>query len=291
MGHENRPAPPGVNPDIPSPARIWNAFLGGKDNFESDRRAMRVVLDDMPSVAAAAKLTRRFQADAVRMLIDQGVRQFLDIGTGLPVAEAVHETAQRLAPESRVVYVDNDPLALVHATALLTSSPEGACAYIDADLREPGTILARAAETLDFEQPVAVVLMMILHFLPDDDDPWAIVRRLMQGIRADKYLVVAHVGADITPGPAASAAAKYNKASSVPIRIRPRGEVERFFTGAGLEMLPPGLVPVARWWPEETDELPQDANAHVGIGWRPAHPGQTRASRSGTRRMRPWLPG
>ena len=128
-----------------------------------------------------------------------------------------------------------------------------------------------------FTQPVAVVMMMILHFLPDEDDPWGIVRRLMQGIRADKYLVVAHVGADITPGPAASAAAKYNKASSVPIRIRPRGEVERFFTGAGLEMLPPGLVPVARWWPEETDELPQDANAHVGIGWRPAHPGQTRA--------------
>jgi len=268
MQHEDPAVPPGVDPTVPSPARTWNAFLGGKDNFEPDREVMRAVLAEMPSVAEMARLTRQFQNDAIRILVGRGVRQFLDIGTGLPVAGAVHETAQQLAPESRVVYVDNDPLVLAHAAALLRSSPEGACAYLDNDLREPGKILARAAETLDFTQPVAVVMMMILHFLADEDDPWGIVRRLMQGIRADRYLVIGHVGADITPGPAAAAAARYNATAPVPARVRPREEVERFFTSAGLEMLPPGLVPIARWWPGEG--ISQDANAHVGIGWRPA---------------------
>jgi hypothetical protein len=267
MGHEDPPAPPGVDITRPSPARVWNALLGGKDNFESDRKAMDAVVEVMPGVAEAARLTRRVLNDAVRMLIDRGVRQFLDIGTGLPVAGAVHEVAQQLAPESRVVYVDNDPLVLVHATALLRSSPEGACAYVNADLREPGAILARAAETLDFGKPVAIVMMMILHFLSDDDDPWGVVSRLMQGISADRYLIIGHSGTDITPGPAAAAASRYNERSPVSIWLRPAPEIARFFTEAGLQMLPPGLVPIAGWWPGEED-LPKDANAHVGIGWR-----------------------
>jgi DNA-binding HxlR family transcriptional regulator len=277
MAYVDPPAPPGVDPTKPSMARVWDALRGGRDNFETDREAMRSVLAEMPSLAEAARATRRFQNDAIRVLHARGVRQFLDIGTGLPTGDAVHETAQRLDPASRVVYVDNDPLVLVHATALLRSSPEGACAYVDADIREPGKILARAAETLDFEQPVAVLMMMILHFLADEDNPWGIVRRLMQGLRADRYLVIGHAGADIAPGPAAAAAAKYNETAPVPLQLRSHGEVARFFGEAGLEMLPPGLVPMARWWPGEEEKLPEDANAHVGIGWRPAQRSHTTA--------------
>jgi DNA-binding HxlR family transcriptional regulator len=267
--HENPPAPPGVDTTRPNTARVWNALIGGKDNFAADREVVRAFLAEMPSLAEAARLTRRFQGDAVRRLTELGVRQFLDIGTGLPVAGAVHETAQRLAPESRVIYVDNDPQVLAHGRALLRSSPEGSTAVVEADIREPGKILARAAETIDLEQPVAVLMLMVLHFIPDGDDPGGIIRRLMQGIRGDRYLVIGHAGSDIAPEPAQAAAEKYNEASPASLRLRSHAEVASFFDEAGLVMLQPGLVPLARWWPAEQD-LPQDANGHVGIGWRPA---------------------
>ena len=261
--------PPGVDVTRPNVARIWNLLLGGKDHFSADRQAAATVLQEMPALPEATRLARRFQADAVRRLVtEHGVQQFLDIGTGLPVAGAVHETAQGLAPATRVVYVDNDPQVLAHARALLRSTPEGATAVIEADIRQPGTILARAAETLDLSQPVAVVMMMVLHFLGDEDDPWLIVQRLMDGISGDKALILGHAGADIDPA-AQVAAQRYNEVSPTPLRLRTHSQVARFLTDAGLEILQPGLVPLARWWPLETG-LPQDANAHVGIGWRPA---------------------
>jgi DNA-binding HxlR family transcriptional regulator len=267
MGYEDPPAPSGVDANTPNSARIWNALLGGKDNFAADREVMRAFLTEMPSLPEAARLARRFQADAVRRLItDHGVRQFLDIGTGLPAAGAVHQIAQRLAPQSRVVYVDNDPQVLAHARALLKGSLPGSTAVVEADVREPGKILAHAAQAIDLEQPVAVITMMILHFIPDQDDPWEIVRRLMQGIHADKYLVMGHAGADIAPKPAQAAAARYNESSPLSLQLRSHSQVERFFTDAGLSMLEPGLVPLARWWPAE--KLPQDANGYVGMGQR-----------------------
>jgi DNA-binding HxlR family transcriptional regulator len=275
MGYEDPPAPPGVDITVPSPARVWNALLGGKDNFAADRAAVRDIVALMPSMPAAARLTRRFQADAVQRLVeDWGVRQFIDIGTGLPVAGAVHETAQRLAPESRVVYVDNDPMVLAHGRALLRSS-HGSTALVEADIRQPGKILAHASRTLDLEQPVAVTMLMILHFIPDSDDPWGIVRRLLDGIPGGSWLVMSHVGADIAPE-TPETTAKYNARSPVPVRPRSSGEITRFFTEAGATLLSPGLVPLARWWPAE--ELPtHESNAHVGIGRRPARRGQATA--------------
>jgi len=265
------PPPPGVDVTKPNVARIWNLLCGGKDHFSIDRQAAAAFLQEMPALPEATRLARRFQADAVRRLVaDYGVEQFLDIGTGLPVAGAVHETAQWLVPTAKVVYVDNDPQVLAHARALLRSTPEGATAVVEADIREPETILARAAETLDLDRPVGVVMMMVLHFLGDAGDPWHIVQRLMEGIRGDKALIIGHAGADIDPA-ARAAADRYNEVSPTPLRLRTHGEVARFLTEAGLGILRPGVVPVARWWPLETD-LPQDANAHVGIGWRPASP-------------------
>jgi DNA-binding HxlR family transcriptional regulator len=266
------PPPPGVDVSRPNVARIWNVLCGGKDHFSVDRQAAAASLEVMPSLSEVARLARRFQADAVRRLvIDHGVKQFLDIGTGLPVAGAVHETAQRLAPDARVVYVDNDPQVLAHARALLRSTPDGATAVVGADIREPEAILARAAETLDLDRPVGVVLMMVLHFLDDADDPWRIVRRLMRGLRGDRALIIGHAAADIAPE-AQAAAERYNQESPTSVRLRTHGEIARFLTESGLEILHPGLVPIARWWPLETG-LPQHANSHVGIGWHPRYPG------------------
>ena len=265
---------PDLHTDVAHPARIWNVWLGGKDNFAADRDAARSVAAAMPSVPAIARLARRFQAEAVRQLLDRGVRQFLDIGTGLPVAGSVHEIAQRQAPESRVVYVDNDPLVLTHARALLTSSPEGTCDYIDADVREPGKILAHAARTLDLSQPVAVLLIAVLHFIPDSDDPWAITARLIDGIAGDMHLVIGHAASDVRPGEAAAMSRQYNQRSAFPITVRTKQQVTRFFDG--LELWPPGVVPVSHWWPTPPEPVPgEDLAGYAGIGSRPAR-GSTR---------------
>ena len=229
-GPEDPQPPPGVDPSVPNAARMWNYTIGGKNNFAADRKASAAVLEAMPSLALSARLARRFQADAVRMLLGLGVRQFMDIGTGLPADGAVHEVAQREHPESRVVYVDNDPVVMAHARALLTSTPEGACAFVHADIREPGKILAQAAETLDLTQPTAVIALMVLHFLSDEDDPYETVRRLMDGISGTGYLVIAHAGSDIDTSSSQAAAGKYNERSPTRVRLRSHAEVERFFT-------------------------------------------------------------
>jgi hypothetical protein len=183
--------PHGVSFDasVAHPARIYNYWLGGKDNFAADRRAAQEVLDVMPLIAQVARSNRLFLSTAVHYLVSEaGIRQFLDIGTGLPTENNTHEVAQRVAPESRIVYVDNDPIVLSHARALLTSDPRGQCTYVDADAREVEKILGEAAGVLDFSQPVAVMMLGLLHFIPDADDPYGLTRRYMDAVRPGSYL-------------------------------------------------------------------------------------------------------
>ena len=244
-GTEGSELPP-FDPTVPNPARMWNYWLGGKDNFAADREGAERVLEVMPSLPLIARAVRLFLIDAVHQLAtEHGVRQFLDIGTGLPTADNTHDVAQRAAPESRIVYVDYDPVVLTHAQALLTSSPEGMTDYIQADLRDTDTILKGAARTLDFTRPVAVMLIAVLHFIPDADDPYAIVDRLMDAVPSGSYLVMAHAASDIDPEATAEMARRYNKMSSATITPRTRDQVARFFDG--LELLPPGLVPISKW--------------------------------------------
>jgi O-methyltransferase involved in polyketide biosynthesis len=189
---------PSFDPTVPNPARMWNYWLGGKDNFAADREAAERVLEAMPSLPLIARAARLFLIDAVHQLAtEHGIRQFLDIGTGLPTADNTHDVAQRAAPESKIVYVDYDPVVLTHAQALLTSSPEGQTDYVQADLRDTDTIVKAAARTLDLTRPVAVLLIAVLHFIPDADDPYAVVARLMDAVPSGSYLVIAHAAADI----------------------------------------------------------------------------------------------
>jgi hypothetical protein len=242
---DEAPAPPGVDVSIPSPARMWNYLQGGKDNFAADRAAAQQAARALPSAPAIARLARAWQADVVRRLAALGVRQFLDIGTGIPAAGSVHEVAQAIAPASRVVYVDNDPLVLAHARALLASAPQGSCAYLHADLRDPGPILAGAAAALDLARPTAIVLTAVLHFLTDAEDPWAVTARLLAGITGDAFLAVIHAGSDLSPAQAAVTEREYNARSPVPITFRTRAQVAGFFDG--MQLLDPGLVPLAQW--------------------------------------------
>ena len=232
---------------VPNPARIWNYWLGGKDNFAADREAGERVIAGLPNMQKTARWTRRYLVDVVNQMVTvYGVRQFLDIGSGLPTADNTHEIAQRAAPEARIVYVDNDPVVLSHAQALLTSGPQGRTDYFLADLRNVATILEEASRTLDFSQPIAVLLIGVLHFIPDDDDPYAIVSRLMDGLPSGSYLVIGHGGSDIEPAAAAEMASQYNARSSVKIRLRNRDEVARFLDG--LEPVGRGVVRLDQWW-------------------------------------------
>jgi hypothetical protein len=248
------------NTSVANPARIWNYWLGGKDHFEVDRAAAEKVLEVLPSMRLLARLARRQLIDAVRLLAGSyGIRQFLDIGTGLPTADNTHEIAQRAAPGARIVYVDNDPVVISHARALLTSSPEGSTDYLHADLRDPATVLTGAARTLDFRQPVAILLIGVLHFVPDADDPYGIVARLMDATAAGSYLVIGHGASDIRADAVPEMTRRYNERSSAPITLRTRDQVARFFDG--VELVGPGLVPLSQWWPP--DQV--DAGAASGV--------------------------
>ena len=231
------------------PARVWDYLLGGKDNFAADRTAGEQVLQVMPEMGLVARSGREFLARAVRYLAaEAGIRQFLDIGTGLPTADNTHEVAQRTAAGSRIVYVDNDPIVLTHARALLTSDPDGQTAYVSADIRDTDTILRAAGHTLDFSQPVAVMLLAILHFIADSDDPHALVARLMQAVPSGSYLVISHASSDIMAETVAASTDTYNEHSAVSITPRTEQQVTRFFDG--LELVPPGLTPLGHWRPE-----------------------------------------
>ncbi len=246
-GHRDG-AEPDFDTTVAHPARVWDYLLGGKDNFAADRTAGEQVLQIMPEMGLVARSGREFLAGAVHYLAEEaGIRQFLDIGTGLPTADNTHEVAQRAAPQSRIVYVDNDPIVLTHARALLTSDPRGETAYLSADIRDTDTILREAGHTLDFTQPVAVMLLAILHFIADSDDPHAIVARLMQAVPSGSYLVISHASSDIMAQTVAAGAETYNEHSAVSITLRTEQQVARFFDG--LELVPPGMAPLGHWRP------------------------------------------
>ena len=241
---------PAVDTSVASQARMYDYLLGGKDNFAVDRDAVEQALKVWPDMAFTARANRAFLGRAVRYLAgEEGMWQFLDIGSGIPAAGNVHEVAQAAAPESRVVYVDYDPTVLAHASALLTSDGPGATMFIDADLRAPDTILADAARLLDFGQPTAVTLMAILNALPDSDDPHGIVARLMDAVPSGSYLALTHLGLDLLGGETDDGLETMQaQVMRKQFTSRTREEVARFFQG--LEMAAPGLVRVEDWRPE-----------------------------------------
>jgi S-adenosyl methyltransferase len=236
-----------LDTSVAHPARVYDYWLGGKDNFAADRETAERILTLMPSTRESARANRLFLAAVVHYVVQAGIRQFLDIGTGLPAASNTHEVAQQAAPEARVVYVDNDPIVLMHAQTLLTSTPAGRCEYLDADLRDPGRILERAAQTLDFSQPVAVMMLGVLHFIADDDHPYAITARLMDAVPSESFLAISHVPSDIQSDALAAAIRGFNANASAGVTPRSRAAVTRFFDG--LELVPPGVVPVGQWTP------------------------------------------
>ena len=242
------PARGPVDPTVAHQARIYDYWLGGKDNFAADREAAEQAVAAYPPILRAVRAQRAFLARAVRYLTERaGIRQFLDIGTGLPTARNTHEVAQSVAPDARVVYVDNDPMVLAHARALLTSTPQGATAYLDADLRDPDKILAGAADLLDFRQPLAVLLIGILQLIPDSDDPHAIVARLTGALPSGSWVAIYHPASDIDQDRVAEAVRRVNARSAGTTTLRSHAEISRFLDG--LELLHPGLVQVHRWQP------------------------------------------
>ncbi len=249
---------------LPHFARIYDYWLGGKDNFAVDRAAGDQAIRAFPDIAVSARANRAFLARAVRFLAGEaGIRQFLDIGTGIPTGNNTHEVAQFVAPESRVVYVDNDPFVLSHARALLASKPEGATEYIEADLRDPERIINDAARRLDFEQPVAIMLMTILQHIDDEDDPGKIVATLMDAMPPGSYLALSHPAKDIDAEPMARMAERLNLLMAEPITLRPHAEIVAFFDG--LELVPPGVVQTSQWRPVNETEAESPATLWAGV--------------------------
>lgn len=240
----------GIDDSVPHSARIFNYWLGGKDHYPVDREAGDKFVQTFPEIVDLARSGRHFLARVVRYLAGEaGIRQFLDIGTGLPTVDNTHEIAQRVAPEARVVYVDNDPLVLVHAQALLSSAPEGMTDYIEADLHVPDQIIEGAARTLDFDQPVALILMGILAHIDDYDEALSIVIRLLDAVPPGSYLAVRD-GAD-TNREYSAAIDRYNQTGAVPYRLRSPAQIEGYFDG--LDLIEPGLVSCPLWQPDAPD--------------------------------------
>jgi hypothetical protein len=256
----------GIDTTVPHSARIWNYWLGGKDNFAVDRAAGDGYIKVFPGIVDVARTSRAFLVRSIVYLAgEQGIRQFLDIGTGLPTAQNTHQVAQQVAPEARIVYVDKDPLVLAHARALLTSSPEGATAYIDADLRDPDKIIAEAADTLDFDRPIVLILHGILGHVPDTGEARSIVRRLMDALPSGSYLDIAD---GIHEPDKDRATQGYRETGAVPYTQRTREEIASFFDG--LELVEPGLVSLPLWRPEgEAGGSPAGMSAFGGVGRKP----------------------
>jgi S-adenosyl methyltransferase len=239
---------PSFDTTVAHQARMYDYWLGGKDNFAADRKAAEEALAAYPGMAQLARANRAFLGRVIRYLAGEaGIRQFLDIGTGIPTASNTHQVAQEVSPDCRVVYVDYDPVVLSHARALLTSTPEGATDYIDADLRDPGHILAEAGRTLDFTRPVAVTMLAILHAIGDDEDPYGIVAQIMAAVPSGSYLAISHLPSDLEADKLAESRSRVNRISHQQYTHRSHAEVLRFFDG--LEMVEPGLVELRKWRP------------------------------------------
>ena len=272
MSGTSSPGGAGVPPQLDTSeahsARVWNYLLGGKDNFAADREVGDLILTMFPGIAQIARVQRRFLARAVRYLAaEAGVTQFLDIGTGLPTANNTHQIAQQVAPHARIVYVDNDPLVLVHAEALLTSAPGGVTSYIEADVRDPDAIVREAARTLDFSQPVALMLLGIVGQVDDADEPGSIVAWLLDALPPGSYLALSD-GTDTNPE-LNQAIAVYNQNAASSYHLRNPNRIAGFF--AGLDLVPPGVVTTSRWRPDvrDADGEPREIDAICGVGRKP----------------------
>ena len=246
---------PRLNTQVPHIARVYDYWLSGKDNFTVDRVAAEEAIAAFPGIKDSAQANRAFLRRTVRYLTAvEGVRQFLDIGTGLPSVSNTHEVSQAAAPDSRIVYVDNDPLVLAHARALLTSSSEGNTAYLDADLQDTAAILEQAASTLDFTRPVGIMLLAILHYVPDLTEARRIVARLLAAVPAGSFLVISHAGTDLLPDQVAAFEKSLNAHLPAERRhvARPRDLVTSFF--GGIDLMEPGVVRVSDWHPDSPEE-------------------------------------
>ena len=262
-------APPGVNINVPHSARIYDYWLGGKDNFAVDRAVGEAMIKAIPGMRYMAGENRKFVHRVARDLVaEQGIRQFLDIGTGIPTRPNLHEIAQRIAPQTRVVYVDNDPIVLVHARALMISTPEGRSEYISADLRDPESILGDEilAETLDLTKPVGLTLIAIVMLLADEDDPWGKVEALRDAMPSGSCLAITHPTGDFNPAEMDEAVAAATGAGMTLVP-RTRAAVERFF--GDWEPLAPGIVPVSSWRPDEPVSDPKAAYYWAGVARKP----------------------
>ncbi|MFB7273907.1 SAM-dependent methyltransferase [Streptomyces sp. NPDC056244] len=256
--------------DAAHPARVYNAWLGGKDHFPADAEAAERAAEANPGIVPAVRANRAFLGRTVRFLAaEAGIRQFLDIGTGIPAADNTHEVAQSTAPDSRVVYVDNDRIVLAHSRALLAGSPEGRTDYIEADARDVETILAEARHTLDFREPVGLMLVAVLQYIPDADDPYGVVRRLLGALPSGSHLVISHPASDITAAEVAESMRVYNERAAAHAAATPRthDQVARFFDGT--ELLAPGVVSLPRWRPGPDDAPAADIPMWSGVGRKP----------------------
>lgn len=261
--HESRELPK-IDTSVAHVARVYDYWLGGKDNFGVDRELADKVLQIDPATVLSVRANRRFLARAVRYLAaDAGIRQFLDVGTGLPSMNNTHEVAQAVAPESKVVYVDNDPIVLVHARALLTSHAEGKTAYLDADLRDPAAVLAGAARVLDLTEPVCVLLLGVLHMLGDEEDPRGIVDRFMAAVPAGSYLVITHLASDVHREVMAEVGRLLNRSLAQQITMRAREGVTSLFDG--LHLVDPGVVLAQEWRPDSPDDASTPSVLWAGV--------------------------
>ena len=259
----------GIDTTVPHSARIWNYWLGGKDNFAVDRAAGDEYVKVFPGILDVARAQRGFLTRSIVYLAaEAGVRQFLDVGTGLPTADNTHQVAQRVAPEARIVYVDNDPLVLAHARALLTSTPEGATAYIHADLRDPGKIVLEAGDTLDLTRPIGLILHGVLGHVPDTGDARSIVRGLLGALPSGSYLNLADGTSYTAADEFEQAQEGYNETGAVPYVLRTPEEIASFFDG--LELVEPGVVSCPRWRPDPVPaEPPAELDVFGGVGRKP----------------------
>jgi hypothetical protein len=251
--------------DVPHPARVYDFLLGGKTNYAADRAAAAAGIEANPDSHIPPRTNRDFLRRAVTFLTEEaGIRQFLDIGTGIPTEPNVHQIAQAIAPEVRVAYADNDPIVLAHARALLTSSPEGSTTYISADIRDPDSILRspELREAIDMDRPVGLLLIAILHFVGDADDPYGVTRRLVDALPSGSYLALSHLTGDFVPQKWAGVVEVYRR-QGVTMQVRSKAEIARFLDG--LELVEPGLEVITRWRPEHADIEGGGTDAQVSV--------------------------